>query len=117
LANTIQQRLISKTGLVNRGVKAADFHVLRETEMTAVLVECGFMTNKGDAELLKKASFRRLCGKEIALALADVYQLIKKEEHGGLYKVQAGAFSSRDNAEILALRLKRAGFEAFISKE
>ncbi|WP_456273343.1 N-acetylmuramoyl-L-alanine amidase [Bacillus sp. AK031] len=117
LAEIIQKRLISKTGLVNRGVKAADFHVLRETEMTAVLVECGFMTNKGNAELLKKESFRRLCGKEIALALADVYQLIKKDKPGGLFRVQAGAFANRDNAEILALRLKRAGFEAFISRE
>lgn len=114
LANTIQNRLISKTGLVNRGVRAADFHVLRETDMTAVLVECGFMTNKADAALLKKTSFRQTCGEEIAAALADYYNLGKKAE---IYRVQAGAFAKKENADALAERLKRAGFEAFVSRD
>ncbi len=39
LAQKIQRNLISQTGLRNRGVKTADFHVLRETDMDAVLIE------------------------------------------------------------------------------
>ena len=31
-----------------------------------------------------------------------------------LYKVQCGAFSKRENASSLALRLKKAGFDAII---
>nr|WP_113930802.1 N-acetylmuramoyl-L-alanine amidase [Bacillus sp. P14.5] len=114
LANNIQTKLTERTGLKNRGVKAADFHVLRETEMTAVLVECGFMTNKKEAELLKTPSYRKTCGQAIALALADHYRLAKKESR--LYKVQAGAFSRKENAEALLSKLKRAGFEGFISR-
>ncbi|TYR98833.1 N-acetylmuramoyl-L-alanine amidase [Rossellomorea vietnamensis] len=114
LANNIQTKLTARTGLKNRGVKATDFHVLRETEMTAVLVECGFMTNKKEAELLKTPSYRKTCGQAIALALADHYRLAKKENR--LYKVQTGAFSKKENAEALLSKLKRAGFEGFISR-
>ncbi|WP_409251966.1 N-acetylmuramoyl-L-alanine amidase [Bacillus sp. SCS-153A] len=117
LANTIQNRLAAMTGLVNRGVKTADFHVLRETEMTAVLVECGFMTNRKEAELLQSPVYRNTCGQAIALALADFYRLKKKKDKSFLYKVQAGAFSTRENAEVLVSRLKKAGFESFISRE
>ena len=117
LANTIQNRLVSVTNLVNRGVKAADFHVLRETEMTAVLIECGFMTNKREADLLKTASYRNTCGEAIAEAVAEFYRLQKKEESGGLYRVQAGAFAEKDNADALVERLKQAGFESFILRD
>ncbi|EDL64623.1 N-acetylmuramoyl-L-alanine amidase [Bacillus sp. SG-1] len=115
LASAIQNSLAAKTGLVNRGVKAADFHVLRETKMTSVLVECGFMTNKKEAELLKSPQYRKTCGQAIALALADFFKLTKKPDENSLYKVQAGAFSKKENAEALVTRLKKAGFESFIS--
>ncbi|WP_421381364.1 N-acetylmuramoyl-L-alanine amidase [Bacillus salacetis] len=118
LAGAIQNKLFSSTGLVNRGVKAADFHVLRETEMPAVLVECGFMTNRKEAELLNSPHYRTLCGQAIAHALADIYRLSpKKGENASLYKVQAGAFSKKENAEALALRLKKAGFDVFITRD
>lgn len=38
----------------DRGCKTANYHVLRETEMPAVLVEMAFINNEQDAELLKK---------------------------------------------------------------
>lgn len=44
---------IAKTGLRDRGIKTANFHVLRETKMPAVLFEFGFMTNKMECERLK----------------------------------------------------------------
>jgi N-acetylmuramoyl-L-alanine amidase len=120
LAGAIQKRLVLRSGLVDRGVKAADFHVLRETEMTAVLVECGFMTNRKEAELLQSALYRTVCGQAIASALADFYGLKKlkgKTEKASLYKVQAGAFSKKENADALALLLRKAGFEAFVSRD
>ena len=45
-------------GRPNRGKKTANFQVLRQTNMTAVLVEQGFLTNRTDAGLLKKDSFK-----------------------------------------------------------
>lgn len=79
LANAVQRRLIAATGLLDRGVKSADFHVLRETNMTAVLVECGFMTNKAEAELLKSDDYRQKVAAALAAAIAETYGLTKKE--------------------------------------
>jgi len=45
LAESIQSELINETGANDRGVKRANFHVLRETEMSSVLVEGGFIDN------------------------------------------------------------------------
>src|SRR5690606_516882 len=40
LAGNVQAALIKHTGRKDRGVKTADFHMLRETHMTAILCEC-----------------------------------------------------------------------------
>ncbi|HEY9577300.1 MAG TPA: N-acetylmuramoyl-L-alanine amidase [Pseudobacillus sp.] len=75
VAKAIQQRLIALTGRKNRGVKTANFYVLRKTLMPAVLIEAGFMTNLEEAQLLRTASYRELCAQAIAEAVEKVYKL------------------------------------------
>ncbi len=58
LAEKIQSKLISYTGAVNRGAKWEDFHVVRETNMPASLVECGFLTNVNEADNLKNWDYQ-----------------------------------------------------------
>lgn len=116
IAEAIHQELIRDTGRRDRGVKRENFHVLRETTMPAVLIEHGFMTNLGDATLLRNDSFRRRCGLSIANAVAGYYKLVKKEEDY-LYKVQVGAFSKKSNADRLAKELKEKGYSVYIIKE
>ena len=48
----------TEAGRPNRGRKTANFQVLRQTNMSAILVEQGFLTNRIDAGLLKKDSFK-----------------------------------------------------------
>ncbi|MEM8728046.1 MAG: N-acetylmuramoyl-L-alanine amidase [Chlamydiota bacterium] len=45
LARLVLDRMIASTGAKNRGVKTANFHVIRETNMAAILIEGGFITN------------------------------------------------------------------------
>lgn len=127
LAIKIQTNLLRASGLQNRGVKTADFHVLRESHMAAVLAECGFMTNKTDLTKLKSDSYRRAAAEAIVDALAAQYGLKKKPapkpqptpsmSSGKLYKVQVGAFADAKNAERLAAELKSKGYATFIVKE
>lgn len=80
VAEVIQRNLISATGLRNRGVKTADFHVLRESHMTAVLIEHGFMDSTTDLPLLKTDEYRVLCGETNAKSIAEGYGLKRKQE-------------------------------------
>ena len=50
LAENIQSSLV-RVGFVNRGVKEANFHVLRETKAPAILIEIGFIDNSQDNAL------------------------------------------------------------------
>lgn len=52
LASNIQGSLVVTTPLNDRGVKEADFAVLRLADMPAVLVECGFLSSAKDREFL-----------------------------------------------------------------
>ena len=69
LASLVQNSLCSITGRINRGVKKADFAVVRGTTMPAILVECGFMTNKNEAILLQSINYRMRCAKAISFAI------------------------------------------------
>lgn len=53
LAGAIQAQLIDAMSTTDRGVKEANFSVLRNTDCTAVLVEMAFINNESDAALLR----------------------------------------------------------------
>ncbi len=78
-AQKVQKNIISATGLKDRGVKTADFHMLRETHITAILIEAGFMTNREEAKLLKTDNYRRTVAGAVLDALVSQYNLKKKE--------------------------------------
>ena len=50
--------VLSKHGVKDRGKKKANFAVLRETKMPAILTEAGFLDNAADAEDLKNPQFK-----------------------------------------------------------
>ena len=122
VARAVHRQLIQATGRRDRGVKEANFHVLRETNMPAILCECGFMTYYPEAQLLKTESYRRTCAKAIVDGLVAYYNLRRKPVVGGvttppgsgLYKVQVGAFRAKENADSLERRLQSRGYNTFV---
>lgn len=66
LAQAIQTPLCALTGGVDRGIDGADFVVLRETDMCAVLVETGFMSNVGELERLCDSAYQDKIAQGIA---------------------------------------------------
>jgi N-acetylmuramoyl-L-alanine amidase len=57
LAESVQIEL-AKLGLTNRGVKQANFYVLKYTYMPSILVELAFLSNLEEEQLLTSESFR-----------------------------------------------------------
>lgn len=113
LAHKIQKALVG-VGFTDRGVKKANFHVLRETKAPAILIEVGFLDNTKDNQLFD-SKFDEIV-KGISKAVLDEVG-IKYEEYSQpeiLYRVMAGSYSNKENAERQVERLKKAGFDAVI---
>jgi len=85
LAYRIQEHLMTLPGAANRGVKTANFRVLRKAEYPAVLVECGFLSNRKEGAAARSASRRDDLADKIAEAIVD-------ERYGkGTYRAPATA--------------------------
>lgn len=74
-AETIHKHVILATGLKDRGVKAANFFVLRETEMPSVLLELGYLTNPGDEAKMWTNEFQEAVASAIADGIKEYLQL------------------------------------------
>lgn len=66
LAKGIQSKLVNTLGLYNRGVKNADFSVLRNTLMPAALTELAFINNPKEEALLNTNEFQEKAASAIA---------------------------------------------------
>lgn len=120
IASAIHKEVVNGIGRRDRGVKRANFHVLRETKMPAILIEYAFMTNLEEVKLLISDDFRRKCARVTGEAIGKYFNLKKIKKTGpekSLYRVQVGAFAKRENAESLARELTEKGYDVFIKKE
>jgi N-acetylmuramoyl-L-alanine amidase len=117
--NDLYDALIKGTGLKGNRSKpkaTADFQVLRQTKMPAVLLELGFMDSKTDVPIILTDDYARKCARAIVEVIVAKAGLTKKAEpeNGVLYKVQVGAFSKKANAEKLQKELISKGYTAYI---
>lgn len=96
-SNTVTYRdrlhaeIMKQVDFTNRGKKRANFHVLRESNMPAVLTENGFIDNANDAAKLKSDSYLN----RIALGHANGIALalgLRRKSSGGdsTYTVKVG---------------------------
>lgn len=80
LANEIQNQLIHKIGLRNRGVKFANYAVLRNTNMPAILVETAFISNHAEERLLADDAWRDRFAEAIAVGICNHLGIEYKKE-------------------------------------
>jgi len=71
LGAAIQENMVSKVKVEDRGLKFARFYVLRNTKIPAVLAEIGFVSNYGDRQRLKSGYYRDAVAKAIADGIAQ----------------------------------------------
>lgn len=124
----VKSRVITKYGIKNRGKKKANFHMVRESNMSAILVETLFVDGDQDQKIMKeKPQVLNDFGIAYAEGIAKALGLKRKStpkpstpskpESGKLFRVQVGAFSKRSGAEELLKQLKAKGFTGFIKED
>ena len=92
LALRIQQKLMTIPHSMNRGVKRANFRVLRLAKFPAVLVECGFLSNRKEGGEARDQEYRELLADRIAEAIVEV-------RYGkGVYQASAPRATPRSEA-------------------
>jgi N-acetylmuramoyl-L-alanine amidase len=66
LAHCVQKSLLRSTSATDRGVRRARFYLLRYATCPAVLVECGFLSNRVEEQRILKPEYREQLAKAIA---------------------------------------------------
>lgn len=134
LANLILEEMIKGTPEQDsRGVKEANFHEVRESNMIAALIENGFMDNRVECKLMIDRNFQKKRAIQEAKAIcryfgvpyvpyvapAPVKPAAKPSvsSKSKLYKVQVGAFGVKDNASNLVKELEAKGYKPIIVEE
>lgn len=117
-AQSIQNALVNDIGWYNRGVKEANFYVLRQTICPAILVELGFCSSQGDmnkwnTEKIAAALFRGITGQAYVKPTAPT-QGQGSADGSTYYRVCVGSFADKNNAIAQQNKLKAAGFDSFL---
>ncbi|WP_423799735.1 N-acetylmuramoyl-L-alanine amidase [Neobacillus sp. SAB-20_R2A] len=137
----IHAEVMKVNELIDRGTRQANYHVLRESNMEAVLTENGFISNAHDSALMKQDAWRQKVAQGHANGLAAAFNLVRKTNpapapqpapaptpapapqpapaqstpvSGTLFKVYSGSFKSRENADERVAKLRSMGFDAFV---
>ena len=93
LAQNIQKRLCSIKGAVDRGVHTADYRVVRKAIYPAVLVECGYLSNRSEGHGARNGEYRELLADKIAEAI------VEQRYGAGAYRLLASAAVAKQEPE------------------
>lgn len=77
LGQEVIKQIVRETGATSRGVKQANFAVVRQTKMPAILIEAGFLSNPQEREKIKNPRYQKALAKAIAQGV-DHYLKINK---------------------------------------
>ena len=79
LAGSVFHALLGHVPMVDRGIKHARFAVLRHSTVPAVLVECGFVSNKAESTLIGSAAWRAHVAEAIVDGVENYRMLAEKK--------------------------------------
>ena len=110
---------VSTLGVRDRGQKRANHWVTREMPCPTVLVEYMFVSNPQEAALLKRDDVLERLGAVTAKGIADALELPSKGQAPPAqtevwFRVIAGSYRDRHNADVMVSRLRQQGIEAFL---
>lgn len=110
---------IVKIGQNSRGAKirknkdGKDYYgFIRQTSCPSVIIECAFVDNATDLQIIASEGKRELMGEAIAKGILKSLGIVYMSER--VYRVQVGAYKLKANAEAMQKKLKKAGFDAYI---
>jgi N-acetylmuramoyl-L-alanine amidase len=96
LAQAVQDKLTTISRSSNRGVHKANFRVLRLAKYPAVLVECGFLSNRREGGSARDSDYRDQLADKIAEAI------IEQRYGAGVYRRSAQVTSTPVESTALA---------------
>ncbi|VEF49628.1 cell wall hydrolase/autolysin [Bacillus freudenreichii] len=86
-------------GKKDRGKKRDNFHVLRESRMSSILLEILFIDNKADADLLKSETFLSDISEAISTGVANALDLPTKRDNA-VVKPISNPVAPKDNVAV-----------------
>lgn len=100
LRNFIHEAIIEETGFRDRGQKEANFHMLRESSMSAILTENGFIDHQIDASKLNQPAFIEKIARGHAKGLAIALGLERNNDRNRV--TQSHTIKKGDTLWVLA---------------
>ena len=113
----LHEKVRRAIGIPDRGRKQANFHVLRESNMPAILTENGFIDHPEDAKLMKQAAWREKVAATHVDGLVEIFNLRKAvSSRNGGYQLIAGSFEKQSNAKARQVLLTKRKIPATVKQ-
>lgn len=130
LAELIQAELINAHGgfsfgaRTDKDISGFTLYILSNSKMPAVLTESGFMDNAEEAERMLDPKFQKADAEATCKGIckylgvtykAETVKTTKPSSNSTVYRVIAGSYSNRNNADKVTKELKEKGYDAFVA--
>lgn len=86
-AGLVQREIVARTGLADLRSHPRSWDLLRRTQMPAVCVDIGYVTNAGDAARMRDPGFRDVVAEAVVVAVQRLYLDSESDPHTGMLRI------------------------------
>jgi len=79
LGQYLHKGVLAHTGAADRGIRRARFYVIRNANSPAALVECGFLSNRGESKKILDADYRDQIAEGVARGILTYLSRVRQE--------------------------------------